>query len=126
MVQYPQSEQIELRTAIPGSRLISLRRFTCPSKGPVLQGSVSPASTASLSCCTLVTNDANASSRLHFFEPGVKLFSCALTHHLQKRCYQLVGHLSPWACLPEQVKGLQFFLLSRQAWMPFQLSRNCQ
>src|SRR6266487_3041873 len=41
--------------------LMSLRRFTFPSKGPLLQGNVNPAKTASLSCCTPVTKDSNAS-----------------------------------------------------------------
>lgn len=45
------------------------------------------------------------------FEPGLKLFSGALTHHVQKRFYQVVGGLSLWAGLSKPPKVREFFFL---------------
>src|SRR5512135_762642 len=35
-----------------------------------------------------------------FRQPSIKLFSCALTDHLQKRFHQLIGGLKRWTDLP--------------------------
>src|SRR5712691_4532057 len=48
---------------------------------------------------------------LHCCQLGVKLFSCALAHHMQKRFHQLISRLNLWTGLPQQSKALQFFLL---------------
>src|SRR5437763_13647585 len=47
----------------------------------------------------------------HFVEPGVKLFSRALTYHVQKFVYQLIGDFQLWACLPQLSQGLLLFWL---------------
>ena len=47
----------------------------------------------------------------HFFEPGVKLFSPALTDHVQKFFYQLGGDFQLLACLPQLSQVLLLFWL---------------
>ena|SRR6266446_6313442 len=56
LMEHAKLEQIKLGSTIHTSFNERIPRFTCPSTGPVLQGSVNPASTASLSLCTPVTN----------------------------------------------------------------------
>ena len=48
----------------------------------------------------------------HFVEPGVKLFSRALTYQVQKFVDQLVGDFQLWACLPQLSQGFLLFWLS--------------
>src|SRR5579872_5720951 len=48
---------------------------------------------------------------LHGLQPSIKLLSCALTHHLQKRFYQGVSRLKVWASLPQLPECLSFFWL---------------
>src|SRR5258708_16151915 len=43
------------------------------------------------------------------FEPHIKLFSRALTYHVQKRFHQLIGGFQVWACLSQLSEGLQLF-----------------
>ncbi len=45
-------------------RLMSFSRFTWPSRGPLLHGSVNPASTAALSCWIPLANDLNSGNIL--------------------------------------------------------------
>ena len=46
---------------------------------------------------------------LHGLQPGIKVFSCALTYHLQKRFDQLIGGFQVWVCLSQPLERLQFF-----------------
>ena len=48
---------------------------------------------------------------LHRSQPGIKLLSCALAHHMEKRFHQLISRLNWWTDLPQQSKALQFFFL---------------
>jgi hypothetical protein len=47
----------------------------------------------------------------HFVEPEVKLFSRALTYHVQKFVDQLVGDFQVWARLPQLSQVLLLFWL---------------
>ena len=56
---------------------------------------------------------------LHRCQPGVKLFSCVLAHHMQKRFHQLVSSLNVWVSLPQQLKARQFFFRYQQISIAF-------
>jgi len=57
-------------------RLRSFKRFTCPSRGPLLHGSVHPAKTADLSCSIPLANDLNSG----------KVLSCTRLSHVSNCC----------------------------------------
>src|SRR6266571_4836512 len=47
----------------------------------------------------------------YFRQPSIKLFSCALAHHVQKRFHQLVGGFKLWAGLPQLSEVLLLLFL---------------
>jgi hypothetical protein len=113
LMKHTKLEKIELGSTIHTAFNERIPRFTCPSTGPVLQGRVNPASTASLSLCTPVTNVRKAGSRLvsTLLSQASSCSPVRVSHHVQKVVDQLVGDFQLGAGLPQLSQGLLLFWL---------------